>query len=93
MNFTNGLGWPHLLILALVVVVVFGSKRLPDTARSLGRSMRILKAETKAMHHDEDPSPASAPTSTSADEQAKLTQMQQQVDDLRAQLAARQDHQ
>lgn len=46
-------GW-HLILLLLVIVVVFGSKRLPDSARALGRSMRILKAETKGLHDDDD---------------------------------------
>jgi len=45
-------GW-HLILLLLVIVVVFGSKRLPDSARALGRSMRILKAETKGLHDDD----------------------------------------
>ncbi|MFC5722911.1 Sec-independent protein translocase subunit TatA [Streptomyces gamaensis] len=45
----NGLEPWHLLVLALVVLVVFGSKRLPDTARALGKSLRILKSETRAM--------------------------------------------
>ena len=39
----------HLLILVLVVVVVFGWKKLPDAARSLGRSARILKSEVDEM--------------------------------------------
>ena len=38
----------EIIIIALVVMVLFGAKRLPDTARSLGKSMRILKAETRA---------------------------------------------
>lgn len=42
-------------LILLVVVVVFGSKRLPDTARSLGRSMRILKAETQGLRDDAAP--------------------------------------
>ena len=33
----------HILILLIVVLVLFGAKRLPDSARSLGRSMRIFK--------------------------------------------------
>lgn len=37
-------GW-HIVILVLVIVIVFGWKRLPDAARSLGRSARILKSE------------------------------------------------
>nr|WP_221462353.1 Sec-independent protein translocase subunit TatA [Streptomyces olivoverticillatus] len=44
----------HLLVVVLVVVVLFGSKKLPDTARALGKSMRILKSEAKAMK-DESP--------------------------------------
>ena len=37
----------HILLLLLVVVVLFGAKRLPDSARSLGKSMRIFKSEMK----------------------------------------------
>ncbi|MFN8098472.1 MAG: Sec-independent protein translocase subunit TatA [Dermatophilaceae bacterium] len=47
------LGAPELLVIALVVFVLFGWKRLPDAARSLGRSARIFKAEVQAMK-DED---------------------------------------
>ena len=39
----------HLIILVLVVVLLFGAKRLPDAARSIGKSMKIFKAETKGM--------------------------------------------
>ncbi|MFE9453832.1 Sec-independent protein translocase subunit TatA [Streptomyces sp. NPDC006739] len=45
----NGLEPWHLLIVAIVFIVLFGSRRLPDTARALGKSMRILKSEAKAM--------------------------------------------
>lgn len=41
----TNLGWPELSVIALAVVVLFGWKRLPDMARSLGRSARIFKAE------------------------------------------------
>ncbi len=43
----------HILILLLVVLVLFGAKRLPDSARSLGKSMRICKSELKEMKHDD----------------------------------------
>lgn len=43
----------HLLILAAVVLVLFGAKKLPDSARSLGRAMRIFKAETSGLRSDE----------------------------------------
>lgn len=49
----------HLLILLLVIVVLFGAKRLPDAARGVGRSLRILKAEVKDMK-DEDARPGTA---------------------------------
>jgi sec-independent protein translocase protein TatA len=55
----------HLLILALLVAVLFGWKRLPDMARSLGRSMRIFKSEVSEMKNDGKagrPSPAAADT-------------------------------
>jgi sec-independent protein translocase protein TatA len=42
----------HLVILILVVVVLFGWKRLPDAARGLGRSMRIFKSEMNEMKSD-----------------------------------------
>jgi sec-independent protein translocase protein TatA len=43
----------HLLVLLVVVLVLFGGKRLPDAARGLGRSMRIFKSEVKQMHDDD----------------------------------------
>jgi sec-independent protein translocase protein TatA len=39
----------HILLLLIVIVVLFGAKRLPDSARSLGKSMRIFKSEMKEM--------------------------------------------
>jgi sec-independent protein translocase protein TatA len=44
----------HLLILAAVFVVLFGSRKLPDAARALGKSMRIFKAETKALRDGDE---------------------------------------
>ena len=43
----------HLLVLAVVFLVLFGSKRLPDSARSLGRSLRIFKSEVQELNKDE----------------------------------------
>ncbi|MEV5843813.1 MULTISPECIES: Sec-independent protein translocase subunit TatA [unclassified Streptomyces] len=51
----NGLEPWHLLIVAIVFIVLFGSRKLPDTARALGKSMRILKSEAKAMKADDAP--------------------------------------
>jgi sec-independent protein translocase protein TatA len=48
------LGTPELLIIAILLLVLFGAKRLPDSARSLGRSLRIFKAETRGLRDDDD---------------------------------------
>ncbi|WP_414508014.1 Sec-independent protein translocase subunit TatA [Streptomyces sp. NEAU-L66] len=53
----------HLILILAVLVLLFGSKKLPDMARGLGRSMRILKAEARTVKDDE---PAEAPHRESA---------------------------
>jgi sec-independent protein translocase protein TatA len=61
------IGWPEILIIALVILVLFGSKKLPDAARSLGRSMRILKTEVKGMYDEDETAqapPAALPPAT-----------------------------
>lgn len=50
----GGLSPWHLLIVLVVVLLLFGSKKLPDTARGLGRSLRIFKSEMKEMRNDDD---------------------------------------
>ena len=45
-------GW-ELVLVVLVIMVLFGAKRLPEASRSLGRSMRIFKAETKGLRDDD----------------------------------------
>ncbi|MCJ0906313.1 Sec-independent protein translocase subunit TatA [Rhodococcus sp. ARC_M6] len=65
----------HWLIVAVVVVILFGSKKLPDAARGLGRSLRIFKSEVKEMQNDDAattaapvvaPAPAQLPATTVA---------------------------
>ena len=51
----------HWAIVIIVLVVLFGARRLPDAARSLGRSARILKSELRAQ---DDPPPAAPPPAT-----------------------------
>ncbi len=55
------LGGPEFIVIVLVVVILFGWKKLPDAARSLGRSMRIFKSEVNEMKRDQ-PSAASQDT-------------------------------
>lgn len=46
-------GW-ELVLIVMVFMVLFGAKRMPDAARSLGRSLRIFKAETKGLRDDDE---------------------------------------
>jgi sec-independent protein translocase protein TatA len=76
-------GAPELLIVAVLILLLFGAKRLPDAARGLGRSLRIFKAETKGLTDDTpavdaapavDPAPAQAdpvPTDSAPTERAE----------------------
>ncbi|NMI01036.1 Sec-independent protein translocase subunit TatA [Pseudonocardia acidicola] len=56
----------HWLIVIGVAVLLFGAKRLPDAARSLGRSTRILKAELRADDHKPTETPAASATPETA---------------------------
>jgi sec-independent protein translocase protein TatA len=85
-----------ILIIALVILVLFGSRKLPSAARSLGQSMRILKKEVHGLHED-DPEPrppgaeptVQAPAEITAGApggqpvpQAQIDALQQQIRDL-----------
>jgi sec-independent protein translocase protein TatA len=48
-----GFGAPELIIVLLIVLVLFGYKKLPDASRALGRSLRIFKGEMKGMKDDD----------------------------------------
>ena len=37
------IGWPEILVILLIILLLFGAKRLPDLARSLGKSLREFK--------------------------------------------------
>lgn len=51
-------GWELIIILALVFLL-FGAKKMPDAARGIGKSLRILKTETKGLRdEDDDASPS-----------------------------------
>ncbi|HEY2194798.1 MAG TPA: Sec-independent protein translocase subunit TatA [Actinomycetospora sp.] len=56
----------HWAIVIVVVLLLFGSRKLPDMARGLGQSMRILKAETRGLQEDDRGHTTSGGSGTSA---------------------------
>jgi sec-independent protein translocase protein TatA len=90
MNFGDLFDSPwKVLIVAVVLIVLFGSKKLPDAARSLGRSMRILKSEVQDMRGDHEVEAATPAQAVSAPgSQQQIDQLQQQIRDLQQQSAA-----
>lgn len=50
------------IVLVILIVLLFGAKRLPDLSRSVGRSLRIFKAETEGLRDEKgDGTPADVP--------------------------------
>jgi len=47
-------GVPEMILILLVLVLLFGAKKLPELARGSGRALRIFKAETKGLGDDDD---------------------------------------
>lgn len=54
-------GW-HVVILIVLLVALFGAKRLPDAARSLGRSARVFRSEVDEMKREAKASEAGKST-------------------------------
>ncbi|MFI5755825.1 Sec-independent protein translocase subunit TatA [Streptomyces sp. NPDC051569] len=65
----------EIVLIIVVVLLLFGAKKLPDMARSLGKSARILKSEAKAMKKDDETTaPAADPVADqTAPQQAART--------------------
>jgi sec-independent protein translocase protein TatA len=86
-------------IIAVVIIVLFGSRKLPMAARSLGQSMRILKKEVSGLHEDDEATPPVAPAPVeiqappvavappaavaAADHQAQIDALSKQLDELK----------
>ena len=58
----NVLTWGHMAVFAVVVILLFGAKKLPDAARSLGKSMRIFKSEIREMQSENKAEPSALET-------------------------------
>jgi sec-independent protein translocase protein TatA len=69
---------PHIIILLIVVLLLFGSRRLPGAARSLGESMHIFKKSVQGINPDEETA-ANPPATATAPQYATLTPTQQAV--------------
>jgi|SRR6185437_9047398 sec-independent protein translocase protein TatA len=91
----------HLLIILVVLVVLFGSAKLPKAAKSMGEAMRIFKKESAKLHDDNSakaeevpewtPQQVAAPQPQAAPQQATQEQMaalQKQMDALKQQQMA-----
>lgn len=72
------IGATELIIIVVVLVLLFGAKKLPDAARSLGRSMRIFKSEVKEMSNDDQPQAQPEPGQIAAPQQGYWDQPQNQ---------------
>ncbi len=57
------IGPTEIIIIAVLIIVIFGWKKLPDAARSLGRSARVFKSEVDEMKKDNEASKSEAPKS------------------------------
>ncbi|MFF1298522.1 MULTISPECIES: Sec-independent protein translocase subunit TatA [unclassified Streptomyces] len=69
------LGAPEIILILVVIILLFGAKKLPDMARSLGKSARILKSEAKAMKSEgqDNTTAASAPPQDDQQSQSQRT--------------------
>ena len=71
----RNIGAPEIIIIAVLLIVIFGWKRLPDAARSLGRSARVFQSEVDEMKSDgKDKPAATGPGETVRREAATPTQ-------------------
>src|SRR3954454_11261475 len=69
----GNLGPTEIILILLVLVLLFGAKKLPELARGSGRALRIFKAETKGLMDDDDDEVSASSTQPAATQsQAQL---------------------
>ncbi len=52
--FLGGLGMPEILLILLIVILLFGAKKIPELARGLGRGIREFKDASKEIKSEID---------------------------------------
>jgi len=72
----GGIGWPEIIVILIIALIVFGPKRLPEMGRSLGRGIREFRSSLGGDKDDDrqDPAPSrieSGEPEASADEKAE----------------------
>ena len=72
-------GW-ELILIVLVIMLLFGAKKLPELARGSGRALRIFKAETKGLVDDDD-QPEDTKTPEQREIEARAAEPPQATDD------------
>jgi len=77
-----------LVILVVLVIALFGSKRLPDAARGLGRSMRIFKSEVKEMKNDGKEETTKSPTASALDSEPTALEAKLAAEEAQAKAAS-----
>ena len=88
----GSIGATEIILVLLVLVLLFGAKKLPDLARGSGRALRIFKAETKGLVDDDEETsdddapkqqaqplpPSQSPNGTESSDATRATRDQQQ---------------
>ena len=84
----------HIVILVVAFMVLFGARKLPGAAQSLGQAMRIFKSETKGLNQDDaqaapvtPPAAVAGQVATPAPAPAVAPSQQEQIDALQRQLS------
>ena len=77
----GNLGWVEILIIVVVLLLLYGATRLPNMARSLGRSMRIFKSEMKEMKNDDQPAVEAPSNSPEAEAARRIADPSSAADD------------
>lgn len=73
LGFITNLRGPQLLIIILVILLLFGSKRLPDLARSLGKAIKEFRKSASQMEKDFRSAMEEAPTKGTSPEIANTS--------------------